>query len=27
LQRYRPEVERSDTAAHRLLSLSSFLID
>jgi FMN phosphatase YigB (HAD superfamily) len=27
LQRYRVEVERSDSAAHRLLSLSSFLID
>ena len=27
LQRYRAEVEKSDTAAHRLLSLSSFLID
>jgi len=27
LQRYRAEVERSDGAAHRLLSLSSFLID
>jgi FMN phosphatase YigB (HAD superfamily) len=27
LQRYRPEVETSGSAAHRLLSLSSFLID
>ena len=27
LQRYRTEAETSDTAAHRLLSLSSFLID
>jgi FMN phosphatase YigB (HAD superfamily) len=27
LQRYRAEAETSDTAAHRLLSLSSFLID
>jgi FMN phosphatase YigB (HAD superfamily) len=27
LQRYRADVETSDSAAHRLLSLSSFLID
>jgi FMN phosphatase YigB (HAD superfamily) len=27
LQRYRPELETSGSAAHRLLSLSSFLID
>jgi hypothetical protein len=27
LQRYRPEVETGGSAAHRLLSLSSFLID